>query len=301
MSNANCVKVVTSAMLIFIIGCGGSGYKNGGGKVTYSRTVANHYAIGSEEFLVKDADPKTFKIFNKKGYAKDDKTVFYQGEGIPGADTATFRYLGGDYAKDKHMVYFKGVCVPSADSDSFKYLKGNHARDKNRGYFAGTGIDVSTGISFTRLTAYYSTDGFDVFYKTEPLHIKSVNGFRPVFGNNEDNLFLGKVLSWFFTNETQEQSMWITDGYYYYKDQYKVPSENYKNIILYRNEYIAKDREWVYIKDRKLNFDEYGNKIIDTIDPETFSILESDSYDKKIYKDKYGYFDHERGRYNPEK
>lgn len=66
---------------------------------------------------------------------------------------------------------------------------------------------------------------------------------------------------------------WATDGCFYYFNQHKIPSDDYKNVYLYRGSAgFAKDRRWVYFRNRKINFDQDGQRILDTADVETFEV-----------------------------
>jgi hypothetical protein len=139
-------------LLIFtFLGCS-IGYKNEGDAVYYA-----HWNEGSGQHKNKiDADPKTFQILNFDTYAKDDKSVFYQGEKIIGADATTFEALGDFYAKDK-----------------------------NFGWYGKDTIKTSNGKTFKVINAYYSTDGIDVFYTTSPLKMSEPKNFRFVYGEGD--------------------------------------------------------------------------------------------------------------------
>lgn len=103
---------------------------------------------------------------------------------------------------------------------------------------------------------YYTTDGHDVFFMTNPLKVTSVKSFRFVFASGE-----------------QEWERWTTDGKFYYIQNCKVPSADYTHMILYKNsDGLSKDRKYAYFRDHKLNYDYNGNKIIDTIDINSFKV-----------------------------
>ncbi|MFX8385645.1 DKNYY domain-containing protein, partial [Acinetobacter baumannii] len=84
---------------------------------------------------------------------KDDKSVFYQGEKIIGADAKSFEALGDYYARDKNF--------------------GWHGKDT---------VKNSNGRTFKVINAYYSTDGKDYFYETEPLNVVDPRNFKFVYG-----------------------------------------------------------------------------------------------------------------------
>lgn len=235
-------KLQKTAILFFFLiflSCS-TGYKNEGNAVYYE-----HWNEGSGQHKSKlDANPKTFEIFEFDNYAKDDKSVFYQGKKIIGADAKTFEAIDEFYAKDK-----------------------------NYGWYGSDTIKTSKGKSFKIINSYYSTDGYDVFYTTEPLKMLEPKNFKFVIGEND-------------------LETWTTDGKYYYYNQFKVPSEDYKNLTIYpESGGISKDKKWVYFLDHKLNYNIEGKKVVDTIDINSFKVT---GYIE--CRDKFGCFNVYHGR-----
>jgi hypothetical protein len=74
-------------------------------------------------------------------------------------------------------------------------------------------IKNSNGKTFKVINAYYSTDGIDVFHKTDPLNMVDTKNFKFVYGEGD----------W---------QSWTTDGKYYYYNNYKVPSNDYANVTI---------------------------------------------------------------------
>jgi len=222
-----------------LIGCS-TGYEKEGNAVYYK--YWNEGSGSHKERL--NADSKTFKVLKDDKYAKDDKSVFYEGELIEDADAASFETLGEWYAKDKY-----------------------------RGYYGKSPIKSSDGKRFKVIDSYYSTDGKDIFYDTLPLHVCSTKDFRIVY--NEDGPY-----------------KWTTDGCFYYYMNFKVPSNDYVSMKVYKNSGgLSKDKKWVYFLDHKLNYDIDGKKVVDTIDAESFEVtnfLEC--------RDKFGCFNPYHGR-----
>jgi len=75
---------------------------------------------------LKLADPNTFKVLEKFGYAKDDNHVYFQEDIVKGADPASLKVLsgdGGDWAIDKNHVYNDGELVKGADPKTFRVIK----------------------------------------------------------------------------------------------------------------------------------------------------------------------------------
>ena len=219
-----------------------TGYKKEGNAVYYQR-----WNEGSGRHKDKlDADPKTFQVLKFDTYAKDNNSVFYQGEKIIGADAKTFEALGDFYA-----------------------------RDKNFGWYGKDTIKTSKGKTFKVINDYYSTDGFDVFYETSPLHMAEPRSFKFVYGEGE-------------------YQCWTTDGVYYYYNNSKVPSDDYKNLKIYPTSGgLSKDKSWVYFLDHKLNYDIDGKKVVDTIDVASFEVT---GYIE--CRDKFGCFNVYHGREN---
>lgn len=104
---------------------------------------------------------------------------------------------------------------------------------------------------------YYSPDGYDVFYTTDALHVCDTKNFRNVFNDNSED-------AW---------DKWVTDGCFYYIKNYKIPYNDYSHIQLYKGSGgLAKDMQWVYFLNRKINFDDSNKRIIDTVDIASFSV-----------------------------
>ncbi len=102
---------------------------------------------------VQDADPKTFKPFDKIAGGTDKHHVFYGGpphefDIIPGADPRSIRILnpkrgcwncGNCYFADDRSVFFGTQRINGADAKSFKLVDKDSvdAQDKNHRYFDG--------------------------------------------------------------------------------------------------------------------------------------------------------------------
>jgi len=222
----DCILIKTLQKILFLLitviffSCS-TGYKNEGDKVYYEHW---NEGTGCHKDQI-DADPKTFEILKFDSYAKDDRSVFYKGKKIVGADAKTFEALDDFYAKDKNFGWY--------------------GKDK---------IKTSNGKKIRVINAYYSTDGFDVFYTTEPLKMSDPKNFKFVSGEGS-------------------YDSWTTDGKNYYFNHYKVPSDDYKDLKIYpKSGGLSKDRKWVYFQDHKLNYDAEGNKVVDTIDANSFVV-----------------------------
>ncbi len=174
------------------------------------------------------------------------------------ADPETFEILSQEeYGKDINWVYFQGAIIPGADAKSFEFIEDLYAKDKNRAYYGGDSIEGSSSKGFRVIDSYYSADFKDVYYTNKPLHVCGTQTFKIFENQNKENLY----------------QRWSTDGCFYYFEHYKVPSTDYKDVYIFKESAgFAKDKEWVYLEGRKLNYNEQGVLIIDTIDSKSFMV-----------------------------
>ena len=220
-------------------------------------------------------------------YEKRENKVYYKfwsfGQGgwnekvVENADLKSFSEIKSEdnlYGKDKFNVYFENEIIPGADPNTFKHLKRGYAIDKNRAYYFNDSITNSSPKQFEIIDGYYSKDWKNVFYTDKSLNVCSVNDFTFVYEDEES--FLGR---------------WSTDGCHYYFNNYKVPSNDYKNIELFKGSNgISKDTEFVYDKNQKyflpnermVFIKEKGIMVKDTIEIKTFTVQ------NYICKDKFG-------------
>jgi len=73
-----------------------------------------------------------------RGYAKDTKYIFYKGFKL--TISGKFKLLSNKYAKDEDNVYYRGIKIPLADVDSFISKKNGKASDKYFVYLNGKKI-----------------------------------------------------------------------------------------------------------------------------------------------------------------
>lgn len=160
------LKTLIGFLLLTLVGCS-TGYDNNGNAVYYKDW---NEGSGQHNYKI-DADPKTFKILKFEKYAKDEKSVFYEGKRINGADAATFEAIGEFYA-----------------------------RDKNTGYYGKDTVKNSNGKTFTVINAYYSTDGKDYFYETDPLKMADPKNFKFVYGEGDNDCWTTDGKYYYFNN-----------------------------------------------------------------------------------------------------
>ena len=110
--------------------------------------------VGNYERLLKNADAKSFSVIET-----DDNL----------------------YGKDELYVYYENEIISGADPNTFKHLKKGFAIDKNRAYHYNDSIENSNPKEFEVIDYNFSKNYQNVFYKTKPLDVCSVNNFTFVF------------------------------------------------------------------------------------------------------------------------
>src|SRR5699024_7578816 len=145
------------------------------------------------------------------------------------ADADTFEILDYEsYAKDKKFVFYNSIKLKGTDAKTFVALDKYYGKNKNTVWYAEDPIKVSESDSFPINDAYYSRYANDVYWIINPLNVVNPDQFRFVYGK-------------------LKQQSWTTDGQYYYFMNHRVPSEDYENVVIYRNSGgIAKGDKWVY-------------------------------------------------------
>lgn len=87
----------------------------------------NPMSDGGTIFLNKNADRKTFTIFENSVYAKDKNYIFYKGQIIKDADRNTFKIITDsdipELAYDINNIYFSGEIINDAMIKEFKLKK----------------------------------------------------------------------------------------------------------------------------------------------------------------------------------
>lgn len=196
-------------------------------------------------------------------------------------DPETFEVLENDaFGKDKNYVYLNGNPIIGADPKSFKVINDAFSVDDFRAYYYTDSIATSSSRGFKVIDDYFSADFKDVFYRNEPLGVCSVKDFKLLPKKEDDSHF----------------ESWSTDGCYFYFNNFKVPSDDYKNVHLFKGSAgFAKDNKWVYFQGRKINFNDSGIQILDTVDVQSFKVT-----DYTYCRDKFGCINPYHGRENCE-
>ena len=253
---------------IFILGCEGlfQGYNKKDNKVYYKHLSET---TGTGEILVDDADYKSFKKLKDFRFGKDKNWVFFNGQILKGADSESFILLKEytsfgfyQYAKDKNSVFVNGNSLAGADPTTFEPININYSKDTKNIYFLGERF-TSNSQSFELIDQYYSMDKNDIYLNGVPLKVCSFKDFEFVFENSTNNEDV-----WI----ENASDRWARDGCHYYFGAIKIPSEDYKNIKVFKGSMgIVKDSKSVFYKERNILFNPEGEKILDTIDIETFT------------------------------
>lgn len=216
-----------------------------------------------------------YKIKNRKVYYRyfSPATGGWNERLVKNADYRSFKTIESKnyiYGKDKKNVYFKNEIIPEADPKTFLLIGRGYAVDNKRAYFYNDSIANSSSNNFKVIDNNYSKDYQDVYFKDKPMNVCSVEKFRFIY-----------------TNESKSDR-WSTDGCCYFKKMFKVPTNDYENLITYKNYDISKDRHRVYYQDKMLRalHDRKWDGYIDKIDVESFKVLGFNHY-----KDKHGCID----------
>src|SRR5688572_21346660 len=167
----------------------GSGY--------YIRWTKVYYLGGfpSTAFELEGADVSTFEILDEEQtYARDKNQVYYNGNVIPDADSATFELLESYYSRDKNNVYVSGN-IFSTDSANFEFLRGNLMRDSQHIYWAAEIIsdDPSnfTIIDDSTPTTYWKDSNY-IFFNSSPIDTASMDTFEIIddtYSRDDSNVF----------------------------------------------------------------------------------------------------------------
>jgi hypothetical protein len=119
-------------------------------------------------------DPSNLVILyseNYYTYLRDSRTVFVNGNPIPGADLLTFEVIQDGYARDAVHIFYFGEVISEADAATFEILESPYARDLGSVFWMENlivGADVST---FRILNANFecSADAKVAYYQDQPI------------------------------------------------------------------------------------------------------------------------------------
>lgn len=110
-------------------------------------------------------------------YTIDTNNVYYNGQVLEGADSATFQTIDDYYSRDKNKVYIEFGVIDGADSASFEVLGFGYSRDKKDVYYKYKRIEGANVNSFKILNGVYALDGYNVFILGEKINDVDVSSY----------------------------------------------------------------------------------------------------------------------------
>ena len=138
---------------------------------------------------------ESFEVMDYQ-YAKDNNSVFYEGDKISKAESNSFELISNGYAKDNNRVYFRNNIVEKADPSSFKTFNENensmgetvYAKDKNGIYVNDKHFAEADGATFKVLNEKYSMDKNGVYFRMKKVKNADLSSFKvyPHFMGNTD-------------------------------------------------------------------------------------------------------------------
>lgn len=135
----------------------------------YGCDKSNAYCLAKK---MKNVDTKTFSILSDSdmysSYAKDKKYVYCNGNRIKDATTGKIKYIGGSYAKDNKYVYWKGIKIKNICADTIQYIEDfrggvNYIKDNKYVFYADSIISMNSE-SFELLRYYYMKDETNIYF-----------------------------------------------------------------------------------------------------------------------------------------
>lgn len=175
----NTLKIyLVLAICIVLSGCS-LGYRVQGEKVVWKYWSTNR---GSDQFIVENADPASFKVLDISNYAKDKNQVYYKGKVIPKADPASFVPLSDYFAKDNRRGYDGVEEIDSSDGSTFRLLYDSYTVDKKDIYYNTSALNVCNIEKFQLIDSRdinsWATDSCNYFFNGFKIPIKDYQSFR---------------------------------------------------------------------------------------------------------------------------
>ena len=141
------------------------------------RDSKEYWSIQHLKAITMDVDAASFHTIDER-YAKDSRSLYYEGVAFGVADMATYTLLDGVFAKDKVHGYFARRPIMESDGNTFVAVSSDFAKDAKHVFYAGgmtpnikpgqpNGPFVLEGANpatFTVLESSYSTDSVRVYY-----------------------------------------------------------------------------------------------------------------------------------------
>ena len=148
-------KAITISLLALLPGCSETGYQQKGNSVSF---ITWDEAHGRREHPVTGADPRSFQVLNKQGYAKDRLGAYFRWKKIEAADPASFTALSDHQAKDRRQAFYEDQPIAGTDPASFEIIDEQWARDRGDVYLQNRSIEACHPPTFTLLEENWQRD-----------------------------------------------------------------------------------------------------------------------------------------------
>ena len=127
----------------------------------------DRHAVYLDGRSLADADPATFRLLDRSGYAADAHRVYLRDQVIS-TDPEHFELLDGDLSRDGVAVYWPDGSVLSDDPEHFAVISNtNHylfTRDSDRVHVNGNPVAGADPRTFRVIGGAYAVDGVRAFY-----------------------------------------------------------------------------------------------------------------------------------------
>ena len=160
------------------------GYKTEEGKVYY---YTWNEGSGSNRYLIKDADIKTFKALENSNYAKDKNYGYFEGDKIKGIYSQSFQSINDYYAKDNLHAYYENKIIGGALGKHFEVIKeGPYSKDGKNYFYKNISLNISDYKTVKILDNLTIIDRFHIYIQSD---INSDSSFTKKFPLNDYDSF----------------------------------------------------------------------------------------------------------------
>lgn len=211
---------------------------------------------------MKNADPKTFKVFKTGNeYAKDKNHAYFLGEILKNSSPESFKAIGKYTAKDKNKVYSSNKIIEDADAETFIMLSDSIGKDKNYVYIDGKkfkNLDAETIKIFDRKSG---TTNNNIYFKDKNsvYFLESDLGSSIQYFKNSDPAT--------FENLNKHYSKDKNKVFYINSYILEIPEADPDTFVILSNE----EHRENYSKDKNNIF--FGDKKIENADIKSFKII----------------------------
>ncbi len=166
------------------------------GSTRYFKDKNHVYTL---EKIIEGADSDTFEVVPGylEKYAKDKKSVFYDGVKVENCDAATHKILNENIHTDARHVFY-AVQKFSDDPANFEILASDYSKDAKNIYWKSSKISGADTTNFkvfaTENTFNYAKDGKSVFWcdkKLDKADAATFVGLSNGYGKDKTNVWFG--------------------------------------------------------------------------------------------------------------